>query len=134
MDGYHQGRMRLIRNRADVAGATLLAVLGIASAALALLGFEVGLVVLLLLVGTAIGMALVHFATKPRRARKPVALLLLLGIFALPVAALTLQAEWLVLALRISEVPFGPFFFGLIIGAVQVAFGRLIGRGAWAGD
>lgn len=126
--------MRLIRNKADVTGAILLAVLGIASAALALAGLEVGLFVLILLAGMALGTALVYFATKPRRARKPVALLLLLGIFALPVAALTLRAEWLVFAPSISEMPFGPSFFGLIIGAAQVAFGRFIGRGAWAGD
>lgn len=119
--------MGLISNKAN---AILLALLALASVALALAGFEVGLFVLLMLAGMALGTALVYFATKPRRARKPVALLLLLGILALPIATLTLDVEWLAFVPSVSDLPSGPFFFGLIVGVVQVVFGRLMGRGA----
>ena len=126
--------MGLISNEAN---AVLLALLVLASLALALAGFEVGLFVLLMLAGMALGTALVYFATKPRRARKPVALLALFGILALffvSIAGLAFGAEWLAFVPSVSDLPSGPFFFGLIVGVVQVAFGRLMGRGPWSGD
>ncbi len=127
--------MRLTSNKAN---AILLAVLVLASVVLALAaGFEVGLFVLLMVAGMALGTTLVYFATNSHRTRKPVALLVLSGVLALflvSIVGLASGVEWLAFAPSISELPSGPFFFGLLIGVVQVAFGRLVGRGAWAGD
>ena len=119
------------------ANAILLAVLVLASVVLALAGFEVGLFVLLMVAGMALGTTLVYFATNSHRTRKPVALLVLSGVLALflvSIVGLASGVEWLAFAPSISELPSGPLFFGLVIGVVQVAFGRLMGRGAWAGD
>ena len=126
-----------MRNRADVGGLILLAVIAIAGAALALAGHEVGLFILLTMAGIGLGMALVYFPTRSRRARRPVALLALFGIlafFLVPFVGLWLGAEWLVYPSMVSGSPSGGFLFGLVIGAGQVAFGRLMGRGPWAGD
>ena len=129
--------MRPIRSKADVAGVILLAVVRIASAALALAGFEAGLFVLSIMGGIALGVALVHLATRPRRTRKPVALILLLSIpalFLVTIAGFIHGVERLVLAPNSFQSPSGAFFFGIICGGLQVAFGRLMGLGPWAGD
>ncbi|MDP9439876.1 MAG: hypothetical protein M3P49_14235 [Actinomycetota bacterium] len=119
------------------ANAILLAVLVLASVVLALAGFEVGLFVLLMVAGGALGTTLVYFATRSHRTRKPVALLVLSGVLALflvSIFGLASGREWLAIAPSIHELPSGPLFFGLIIGVMQTALGRLVGRGAWAGD
>ena len=129
--------MKLIRNKADVGGLILLAVIALAGVALALAGYEAGLFVLSIMGGIALGMALVHFATRPRHTRKPVALVLLLSVpalFLVTIVGLIYGVEWLVLAPNSFQSPSGALFFGIMCGGLQVAFGRLMGLGPWAGD
>ena len=128
--------MRIVRNRADVGGLILLAIIAIAGAILTLAGHEVGLFILLAMAGIGFGTALVYFPTRSRRAQKPVAGLALFGVLVfllIPFVGLWLGVGWLVYPSMASGSPSGGFLFGLAVGAGQVALGRLIGRGPWAG-
>ena len=129
--------MKPIRNKADVGGLILLAVIALAGASLALAGREVGLYILLLMAGMGLGQALVHLAMRSRLARKRVALLALVGAVALllvPLFGLWLGVGWLVYPSIASGSPYSGFFYGLAMGAGQVAFNTLMGFGPWADD
>ncbi len=120
--------MKLIRNRADVWGLILLAVLALGGVILALVGYEGGPVLLSIMAGIILGIALVLLATRPRRIRKPVTLVLLLSVpvlFLVSVAGVIHGVRWPVLV---------PSASGLIVGGIQSALGRLLGIGPWAGD
>ena len=130
--------MKLVRNKADVWGLVLLALLAIAGAALALAGHKGGLHILLLMGGVGFGWTLVHLAMRRWRARrKRVALLALVGVVALllaPLVGLFLGVGWLVYPSLGSGSPYSGFFFGLATGAGQVAFGALMGFDLRADD
>ena len=130
--------MKLVRNKADVWGLILLAVIALGGAALALAGREEGLYILLLMGGVGLGWALVHLAVRRWGVRKKrVALLAMVGVVALllaPLAGLFLGVGWLVYPSLASGSPYSGFFFGLAVGAGQVAFNTLMGIDPPAGD
>ena len=123
--------MKLIRNKAAIVHLILLAVVVLAAAALALVGREVGLYILLLVPGAGLGMALVHLVMRRWGARKRVAALALVGSVALlvlvPLVGLFLGVGWLVYPSLGSGSPYSGFFFGLAMGAAQPTFGVLMG-------
>lgn len=130
--------MKLIRNKADVGGLILLALIAIVGTALALAGHKGGLHILLLMGGVGLGWATVHLAMRRWRARrKRVALLALVGVVALllaPLVGLFLGVGWLVYPSLASGSPYSGFFFGLATGAGQPAFGVLMGLEPPAGN
>lgn len=130
--------MRLISNKADVAGGVFLAAIVLGGAALALAGHEGGLWILLVTAGVGHGWALVHLAVRRWGGRsKRVALLASVGVVALLLAPLvgpSLGVGWIVYPSLGSGSPYSGFFFGLAMGAGQVAFGVLTGFDPRAGE
>lgn len=125
-----------MRTRADAVWLAFLALLLLGSAALALLGYAVGLWMLAFLAGFSAGFAGAYLLTKPRRYRAWVAVALgvcvLLPFFA-SVFGLIRGVEWMVLELGFDSAG-GGLWFGVLSGVVQIVFGRLSGLGSWAED
>lgn len=123
--------MRLIRNKADVGGLILLAVITLAAAGLALTGREVGLYLLLIIPGIGLGLGLAYLTMRRWGANKRVALALigatLLVLFLLPLVGLWLGVEWLVFPWIGFSSPLSGFFFGMAMGIGQWAFSTLMG-------
>ena len=127
LGGYDGGSMKLIRNKADVGYLILLTVVVLAGAALALSGREEGLFILLLILGVALGFSVAYVATKPRRTRVPVALLLLAGAFSIPAVGIVTGIGWIFPG-TVSGSPYSALPYGLFMGVLQATFFRLFGR------
>ena len=111
-----------------------LALLLLASAVLALLGYDLGPWMLAWLVGFLVGWVAAYLLTKPRRYHGWVAVALGAGVltpFLVSVFGLARGIGWLDIVGPYDSV-WGAVWIGLVFAIIQVVFGRFSGRGFWA--